>query len=121
LTISFSSVRSDTAPWCSFSRLTTPIVRTTSATGGPCANQYVNLPQLRDDLLRRVSRFVGILQVHHQAQSHTSGRTTFQGADLWMPEGRSCFVWARDARETAAYLSLRLPWVAAFLGFFCEI
>src|SRR6185312_9463601 len=43
-------------------------------------NQHINLPQLGDDLFRRVS-----LPCHssvlHQAISHTSGRTTSQGAD----------------------------------------
>ena len=43
-------------------------------------NQHINLPQLRDDLFRSVS-----LPCHssvlHQAISHTSGRTTSQGAD----------------------------------------
>ena len=47
-------------------------------------HQHLNLPQLRDNLFRLVSlpRHSSIL---HQAISHTSGRTTFQGADQNRP------------------------------------
>jgi hypothetical protein len=46
--------------------------------------QNVNLPQLGDDLLRRMSlpRHSHVLRL---AQSHTSGRTISQGADWASP------------------------------------
>lgn len=42
--------------------------------------QHINLPKLRDDLFRTMSlsRHPSVL---HRLKSHTSGRTTFQGAD----------------------------------------
>jgi hypothetical protein len=60
--------------------------------------QHVNLPQLRDDLFSRVS-LPWHTSVLHQAISHTSGRTTSQGADH--PAIPTCHCKARRAKRLA--------------------
>src|SRR5215204_2211125 len=48
--------------------------------GPALSREHLNLPQLRNDLLRLVP-LLRHSSVLHMAQSHTSGRTTSQGAD----------------------------------------
>jgi hypothetical protein len=91
----------------------------------PLRRQHVNLPQLRDDLLRRVSlpRHPRVL---HQAQSHTSGRTISQGQtkspiEKWQGQNRRLVMgsrmrnlyryWRRNGQRYGLHmrLSLREP------------